>query len=152
MTPAEDDLRRIDEQPAPRRAWTDRAFLQLVLARLREFYREPEAVFWTYGFPILLIVGLGIAFRNRPVEQMTVDLESGSESAAAASTLESNPRFIVTTGDAAQCAMRLRTGKTQLVVSATPLTTPSSARPDASIDSRRRTRRRASQAGVMSIF
>ena len=44
------------------------------MARLREFYREPEAVFWVYGFPILLMVGLGIAFRNQPVEKITVDV------------------------------------------------------------------------------
>ena len=47
---------------------------QLILARLREFYREPEAVFWVYGFPILMVVLLGIAFRNKPVEQVRVDI------------------------------------------------------------------------------
>ena len=26
---------------------------QMILARLREFYREPEAVFWVYCFPLL---------------------------------------------------------------------------------------------------
>ena len=41
---------------------------QLTLARFREFYREPEAVFWVFIFPILLAAGLGIAFRNRPAE------------------------------------------------------------------------------------
>ena len=36
-------------------------FAQLFLG-VREFYREPEAVFWVYGFPVLLLaVGLGIA-------------------------------------------------------------------------------------------
>jgi ABC-type multidrug transport system permease subunit len=35
-----------------------------VLSRVREFFREPEAVFWVYVFPILLMVGLGIAFRE----------------------------------------------------------------------------------------
>ena len=34
--------------PAVARYWP---LAQLVLARLREFYREPEAVFWVYGFP-----------------------------------------------------------------------------------------------------
>ena len=33
---------------------------QLILARLREFFREPEAVFWVYGFPIVMSVLLGI--------------------------------------------------------------------------------------------
>ena len=39
-----------------------RPFVQLVVARVREFYREPEVLFWVYGFPLLLAVGLGIAF------------------------------------------------------------------------------------------
>ena len=39
--------------------------LELTLARLREFIREPEAVFWVFCFPILLAFGLGIAFRNQ---------------------------------------------------------------------------------------
>lgn len=119
MTIAEREPGRVEETPAPPRRWYDRAFVQLVLARLREFYREPEAVFWSYVFPILLIIGLGIAFRNRPVEQITVDIESGPQSAAAASALRAIPRFIVTVGDPAECAVRLRTGKTQLVLSAT---------------------------------
>src|SRR5919198_1343424 len=32
--------------------------LELTLARLREFYREPAAVFWVYVFPLLLAVAL----------------------------------------------------------------------------------------------
>ncbi|MEO7967123.1 MAG: hypothetical protein ABIT38_24755, partial [Gemmatimonadaceae bacterium] len=41
----------------------DSAMLELTLARVREFIREPEAVFWTLIFPILMASGLGIAFR-----------------------------------------------------------------------------------------
>ena len=29
----------------------------------REFWRSPEAVFWTYGFPLLMTVVLGFAFQ-----------------------------------------------------------------------------------------
>ena len=39
--------------------------LELTLARLVEFVRNPGAVFWVFGFPVLLAVVLGIAFRNR---------------------------------------------------------------------------------------
>ena len=42
------------------------AFSQLILARIREFYREPETIFWVYGFPLILAVGLGIAFCQHP--------------------------------------------------------------------------------------
>ena len=49
-----------------------RAFRALCLARFREFYREPEVVFWGFVFPILLAVALGLAFRNRPAEKSVV--------------------------------------------------------------------------------
>ncbi len=55
--------------PSPRRpkVWYDRSPLaQLTLARLREFLREPGALFWVFGFPILMVVALGLAFRNGP--------------------------------------------------------------------------------------
>jgi ABC transporter DrrB family efflux protein len=51
-----------------------RAFWLLVLARLRIFYREPEALFWVYFFPILMAVGLAVAFWNRPPAPPIVDL------------------------------------------------------------------------------
>lgn len=41
---------------------------QLTLTRFREFLREPEALFWTFVFPILLAGGLGVAFRSRGPE------------------------------------------------------------------------------------
>lgn len=37
---------------------------QLTLVRIREFTREPEAVFWAVFFPILLATGLGVAFSS----------------------------------------------------------------------------------------
>ena len=40
----------------------DNSLLQLTLVRVREFIREPEAVFWTLIFPILMASGLGIAY------------------------------------------------------------------------------------------
>ena len=43
----------------------DHPLTQLTLARMREFYREPEAIFWVFGFPIVLALALGIAFRSR---------------------------------------------------------------------------------------
>ncbi|HET6325027.1 MAG TPA: ABC transporter permease [Planctomycetaceae bacterium] len=104
--------------PEPRRRFVERPMAQLVLARLREFFREPEAVFWVYVFPILMIVGLGIAFRNQPAEHVIVDVQSGPQSEAIAKALSADSRFQVKTCDADECRLRLRTGKTQLVVSA----------------------------------
>jgi ABC-type multidrug transport system permease subunit len=50
---------------------------QLSLVRFREFTREPEAVFWTFLFPILLATGLGIAFRNRAPEKPHIGVVQG---------------------------------------------------------------------------
>lgn len=49
-----------------KRAFTDRAIVQLTLVRIREFTREPEAVFWALLFPVMMTTGLGLAFRSRP--------------------------------------------------------------------------------------
>ncbi len=45
---------------------------QLTSIRFRLILREPEAIFWIFIFPILLAVGLGIAFRNRPADVLPV--------------------------------------------------------------------------------
>jgi ABC-2 type transport system permease protein len=90
--------------------------VQLTLARLREFFREPEAVFWVYGFPILMAVLLGIAFRERPVERIFVDVQEGPHADAAMAALKSIEKFEARKCEEAVCRNRLRTGKTQLVV------------------------------------
>ena len=51
---------------APKGRVAIRSLAQLVLVRVREFTREPEAVFWAVFFPILLSTGLGLAFSGRP--------------------------------------------------------------------------------------
>jgi ABC-type multidrug transport system permease subunit len=48
------------------------SLFQLTAMRFRLFLREPEAIFWTFIFPILLAAGLGIAFRNRPADVLQV--------------------------------------------------------------------------------
>ena len=59
-------------RPPGRAALLDHPLVQLTLVRVREFAREPEAVFWALFFPILLTAGLGIAFRSRPPEVLKV--------------------------------------------------------------------------------
>ncbi len=50
---------------------------QLTLARFLEFVREKEMVFWTFVFPILMAVGLGIAFRDRGPQKVFIGVEQG---------------------------------------------------------------------------
>lgn len=51
---------------------TESSLFQLTMVRFVLFLREPEAIFWIFIFPILLAVGLGIAFRNRPPDVLPV--------------------------------------------------------------------------------
>jgi ABC-type multidrug transport system permease subunit len=48
------------------------SLFQLTTIRFLLILREPEAIFWIFIFPILLAVGLGIAFRNRPADVLPV--------------------------------------------------------------------------------
>ena len=95
---------------------------QLTLARLREFYREPAAVFWVYGFPLIIVVALGIAFREQPVEEIRIDVRDDTGSPGAVDDLKQklakDERIKVTgvTGDAWE--RRLQSGRTDLVVAA----------------------------------
>lgn len=57
-------------------AETRHPLIELTLARLREVGREPAVLFWVFGFPILLAIGLGIAFRTRPPEKVQVAVVS----------------------------------------------------------------------------
>jgi len=89
---------------------------QLTLARFREFYREPEAVFWVFIFPILLAAGLGIAFRNRPAEASRIAIVSGATNAPVVDSLKKASGIVVETLDDTAAATALRTGKVALVV------------------------------------
>jgi len=100
----------------------------LTLARLKEFLRQPAAIFWVYGFPLLMITALGVAFRDDPVEHIAVDLVAdsgaGATIPAAVTTLRDklagDPRFQLTTQPAENWRKRLQAGKTDLVIEVLP--------------------------------
>jgi ABC-2 type transport system permease protein len=54
-----------------------KGYQQLVLVRLKELWREPEVIFWVFVFPILLALGLGIAFRDKPADISRVVIVAG---------------------------------------------------------------------------
>jgi ABC-type multidrug transport system permease subunit len=57
---------------SPDSSFATSSLFQLTALRFRLFLREPEAIFWTFVFPIILAVGLGLAFRNRPADVLQV--------------------------------------------------------------------------------
>jgi ABC-type multidrug transport system permease subunit len=93
----------------------------LLGARMKELWREPEVIFWVFAFPLLLALGLGIAFRNKPADvaaiaivknahsQQVVDLlqRSGSKNVIHADVLDEKDAFD-----------RFRLGQYALVVTA----------------------------------
>lgn len=93
---------------------------QLTLARIREFYREPAAVFWVYCFPLLMAVALGVAFREKPVEMIVVDLRTDGMTPTAVANLKEKLRseagFDVHEVSGDDWQRRLRSGKTNLVI------------------------------------
>ena len=64
-----------------------RAFGHLLLWRLAEFRREPEVIFWVFVFPLLLAIGLGIAFRDGAPAKLPVAVIEGAGAAEMAAAL-----------------------------------------------------------------
>src|SRR6266700_4370473 len=102
--------------PAGSCAMRDHPLVQLTLARMREFYREPEAIFWVFGFPIVLAFALGIAFRNRGPGELRVAVVRGAGDSAIAATLGRAPGLVAAVLDSGDARLQLRTGRVALAV------------------------------------
>ena len=88
----------------------------LVMTRMRLFLREPAAVFWVYGFPLLMLTSLGVAFRDNPQETITVDIVGADLATDIQQTLAGDRRFKVVNSSPADWRKRLQYGKTDLVI------------------------------------
>jgi ABC-2 type transport system permease protein len=99
------------------RRWGDHPLVQLTRVRYREFFREPEAVFWVFIFPVLLAAGLGLAFRNRPPERTVVAIMAADSSAESlAHALRRTPELDVRLLSDSAADEALRTGDVSIVV------------------------------------
>jgi ABC-type multidrug transport system permease subunit len=130
----------VSRQQSRRQTGPDRGYnplVQLTLARIREFTREPEALFWVFVFPVLLAFALGIAFRNTAPQKLRIAVEqpaartretnstaagSGAADLAAqvADAISSSPGFAGVVLPPAEAARQLRTGKVELIVRVEP--------------------------------
>ena len=95
----------------------NRAIVQLTLVRLKLFMREPEAIFWTYGFPLIMVVVLGLAFRNKPADPVAFDVAAGPAAERVTAALGEDERFDIETHPLEESLERLRKNKTLVVVS-----------------------------------
>ena len=98
------------------RRWADQPLAQLTLVRFREFWREPEAIFWVFVFPILLAAGLGLAFRNRPPEVIGI----AAVTPELARPLRQEKLLDVEQLSAPAAEEALRTGKVALLIAPSP--------------------------------
>ena len=103
-------------RPLKRRGFKNSSMVQLTLVRFREFIREPEAVFWTFIFPILLAAGLGIAFRQRGPDKVQIGVVGSVTSVALVDALKKDSTLVVQAFDDSAAARALRTGKVALLV------------------------------------
>jgi ABC-2 type transport system permease protein len=106
---------------------------QLYLVRLRDFYRQPARVFWVYGFPTMLAIVLGFAFKNRDPGPIPVDLIEGPGAAQIKAYLEAHnavvnrqklahetrsnvPAVDIHEAISEDALRRVKTGKTPIVI------------------------------------
>ena len=105
-------------QPPPRNGrWS--GYNHLLRARLRELQREPEVIFWVFMFPILLALGLGIAFRNKPADTTSIAIVSGPGAQATLAMIHRSPQSSLIRAevlDPSPALQGFRLGKYDLVV------------------------------------
>jgi ABC-type multidrug transport system permease subunit len=94
-------------------------FRHLLHARMLELVREKEVIFWVFVFPLLLALGLGFAFRNKPADRTSIAIISGSHAQDVLNLIEKSPEkssiHAQIVGEA-EAAKGLRLGRYDLVV------------------------------------
>ena len=119
------DSATLDSKVGGQRAQSYHPLRGLYLARLREFYRQPARLFWVYGFPTVLALGLGLAFNRSEPAPLAVDLVENAGSAAIEQTLRTansqargnqQAAILLHVVPEAEATRRLQAGKTPLVV------------------------------------
>ena len=93
-----------------------RAFGALCFVRFREFHREPEVVFWSFVFPIVLSLALGLAFRNRPPAPAAVAVIEGPAAAELMAALGKGALIEARTVAPAEATADLRRGRVDVAV------------------------------------
>lgn len=103
----------VPQSPRHNGRWA--GYSHLLMARMLELKREPEVVFWVFVFPLLLALGLGIAFRNKPEGAVSVAVVQGAEGAQTLLKKSANHfRVQILDADAAHQGFRL--GKFDVVI------------------------------------
>jgi ABC-2 type transport system permease protein len=117
----ETPLTRGEARPArpPQRNGRWSGYSHLLMARLLELKREPEVVFWVFVFPLLLALGLGIAFRNKSGDAIRVAMVAGTGFEDAQGLLARSPQhelFKIQRLNSDDARKGFRLGKFDLVI------------------------------------
>lgn len=90
---------------------------QLILANVRSYLRQPEAIFWTYAFPLIMVIGLGLAFNSGAEVQTLFAVTEQAASQPGVEKLKQDERFAVQVLSEDEAMDRLRRNRTPFVVS-----------------------------------
>ena len=96
--------------------------IQLTLARVREFVREPEALFWTFIFPVVMSVVMAVAFPASGSTPVVIGIAPGAETRAIRQALAAQPDITVRELEAEAEERALREGEVHLII--VPTTPP----------------------------
>jgi len=109
------------------------ALIELTRVRLKEFLREPEALFWIFAFPLLLTLALGFAFREKAPDRIPVGILAGPHAQELLAALAKSPALQPRIYQAEVAREALRAGKISLLVEggAQPVYRYDTTRPDA---------------------
>ena len=88
----------------------------VTLTAFREFWRSPEAVFWTYGFPLMMAIVLGFAFRPSDPPPVPVAVAAGPGAEAAAAVCRASSRLDVEVLEPDRADHALARGQIALVI------------------------------------
>jgi ABC-type multidrug transport system permease subunit len=90
--------------------------VELTRMRVREFLREPEALFWVFAFPVLMACALGVAFRSQEPQPIPIGIQAGRGADDLVRTLGRDAQLAVREVGAEQVDRLLRNGTVHLVI------------------------------------
>jgi ABC-type multidrug transport system permease subunit len=90
--------------------------VELTRARIYEFVREPEAIFWAFVFPIAMVIALGIAFPSTGESPVVVGVERTADGERIRETLGHVQGIVVRDVAPDRVTQALRDGQVHVVV------------------------------------
>src|SRR5438445_1567450 len=90
--------------------------IELASTRTKEFLREKEAMFWVFGFPLILALALGFAFREKPPDRVPVAVVAGPNAQQRLAALRKSSTLLPRVMSEQEARDALRRGKVSLLI------------------------------------